>query len=30
MDPKSRNYDNQLSTIESYNRINDNQVNSFI
>lgn len=30
MDPKSRNYDNQLRTIDSYNRINDNQVNSFI
>ena len=30
MDPKSRNYDNQLRTIEEYNRINDNQVNSFI
>ena len=30
MEPHSRNYDNQLRTIESYNRINDNQVNSFI
>ncbi len=30
MDPQSRNSDNQSRTIESYNRINDNQVNSYI